>query len=38
MTVDGTIALGEVVFVPGAVRVTELPIEVGLQVGPGRRS
>jgi peptidoglycan hydrolase-like protein with peptidoglycan-binding domain len=36
MTVDGTIALGEVVFAPGAVRVTELPIDVGLQVGPGQ--
>ena len=36
MTVDGTIALGEVVFAPGAVRVTELPIDIGLQVGPGQ--
>ena len=36
MTVDGTIAPGEVVFAPGAVRVTELPIDVGLQVGPGQ--
>lgn len=36
MTVDGTIAPGEIVFAPGAVRVTELPVEVGLQVGPGQ--
>ena len=36
MKVDGTVAPGEIVFAPGAVRVTELPIEVGLQVGPGQ--
>ena len=36
MTVDGTIALGEIVFAPGAVRVTELPVEIGLQVAPGQ--
>jgi putative ABC transport system ATP-binding protein len=36
MTVDGTIAPGEIVFAPGAVRVTELPVDVGLQVGPGQ--
>jgi peptidoglycan hydrolase-like protein with peptidoglycan-binding domain len=36
MTVDGTIALGEIVFAPGAVRVTERPVEVGQQVAPGQ--
>jgi peptidoglycan hydrolase-like protein with peptidoglycan-binding domain len=36
MTVDGTVDLGEIVFAPGAVRVTELPVEVGLQVAPGQ--
>jgi peptidoglycan hydrolase-like protein with peptidoglycan-binding domain len=36
MTVDGTIAPGEIVFAPGAVRVTELPVEIGLQVAPGQ--
>ena len=36
MTVDGTIAPGEIVFAPGAIRVTEQPVEIGLQVGPGQ--
>ena len=36
MTVDGLIAPGEIVFAPGAVRVTELPVEVGLQAPPGQ--
>jgi peptidoglycan hydrolase-like protein with peptidoglycan-binding domain len=36
MTVDGTIDLGEIVFTPSAVRVTELPAEVGQQVAPGQ--
>ena len=36
MTVDGTIAPGEIVFAPGAVRVTELPVEIGLRVAPGQ--
>ena len=36
MTVDGTIDLGEIVFAPRAVRVTELPVEVGQQVAPGQ--
>ena len=36
MKVDGTIDLGEIVFMAGAVRVTELPVEIGLQVAPGQ--
>src|SRR6187200_1368895 len=36
MTVDGTVDRGEIVFAPGAVRVTELPVEVGQQVAPGQ--
>jgi peptidoglycan hydrolase-like protein with peptidoglycan-binding domain len=32
---DGRVDLGEVVFLPGAVRVTERPIALGSQVGPG---
>jgi peptidoglycan hydrolase-like protein with peptidoglycan-binding domain len=36
MTDDGSIALGEVVFATGAIRVTEHPAGLGLQVGPGQ--
>ena len=36
MTVDATVDLGEIVFMPGAVRVTELPVAIGLQVAPGQ--
>ena len=36
MEVDGTVELGEIAFAPGAVRVTELPVEIGQQVAPGQ--
>jgi peptidoglycan hydrolase-like protein with peptidoglycan-binding domain len=32
---DGRVDLGEVVFLPGAVRVTERPTALGSRVGPG---
>lgn len=35
MKVDGIVELGEVVFVDGPIRVTELPIDLGSAVGPG---
>ena len=34
-TVDGVVDLGEVVFLPGAIRVTALAVELGASVGPG---
>ena len=34
-TVDGVVELGEVVFLPGAVRVTDVAAELGANVGPG---
>ena len=34
-TIDGIVGLGEVVFLPGAVRVTELAAQLGASVGPG---
>jgi peptidoglycan hydrolase-like protein with peptidoglycan-binding domain len=34
-TVDGIVEQGEVVFLPGAVRVTDLIAELGANVGPG---
>jgi peptidoglycan hydrolase-like protein with peptidoglycan-binding domain len=34
-TVDGIVGLGEVVFLPGAIRVTDLAAELGANVGPG---
>ncbi|MCI0581348.1 MAG: peptidoglycan-binding protein [Chloroflexi bacterium] len=36
LPIDGTLALGEVVFEPGPVRVTEAVARVGGQVGPGQ--
>ena len=36
VTADGTIDLGEIVFAPGAIRVTESPVRLGMQVGPGQ--
>jgi multidrug efflux system membrane fusion protein len=35
VAVDGTIELGEVVFLPEAIRVTELQAHIGSGVGPG---
>jgi peptidoglycan hydrolase-like protein with peptidoglycan-binding domain len=34
-TVDGVVDLGEMVFLPGAIRVTTLAAELGSSVGPG---
>lgn len=34
--VDGVVDLGEVVFLPGPIRVTELAVELGARVGPGQ--
>ena len=34
-TIDGVVELGEVVFLPGAVRVTDVSAELGANVGPG---
>lgn len=34
-TVDGVVDLGEMVFLPGAIRVTTLTAELGAGVGPG---
>jgi peptidoglycan hydrolase-like protein with peptidoglycan-binding domain len=33
---DGTIALGEIVFATGPIRVTERPVKLGQRVGPGQ--
>ena len=33
--VDGTVDLGEVVFLPSAIRITAQPVGLGTQVGPG---
>jgi peptidoglycan hydrolase-like protein with peptidoglycan-binding domain len=35
LPVDGRIDLGEVIFLPEAVRVTEIPAQLGSMVGPG---
>jgi peptidoglycan hydrolase-like protein with peptidoglycan-binding domain len=35
LTVDGTVELGEIVFLPEAVRVTEVQAHLGSGVGPG---
>jgi peptidoglycan hydrolase-like protein with peptidoglycan-binding domain len=34
--VDGVVDLGEAVFLPGPIRVTESPVELGARVGPGQ--
>lgn len=34
-TVDGVVGLGDVVFLPGAIRVTEVTAHLGANVGPG---
>jgi len=34
-TVDGVVDLGDVIFLPGAIRVTELSAQLGTGVGPG---
>jgi peptidoglycan hydrolase-like protein with peptidoglycan-binding domain len=35
LPVDGTVDLGEVVFLPSAIRITDEPMGLGSQVGPG---
>lgn len=34
-TVDGVVGLGDIVFLPGAIRVTEVASQLGASVGPG---
>jgi peptidoglycan hydrolase-like protein with peptidoglycan-binding domain len=34
-SVDGVVELGEVVFMPGPIRVTERPVDVGTPLAPG---
>lgn len=35
LPVDGAVELGEVVFLPSAIRITDQPVGLGSQVGPG---